>query len=269
MTIPLLSEWVANDSGEYDKQDCELKAFKRLAVRLKACFPRLPVCILADGLYANVALMDICQSYEWQFIVVFKDGNLPSVWEEVKSLIPLEKNNTCEQIVGDSTYWYTYRYQWIKDIEYQKHKIHWIKCTKEDLLRKTGEKKTNDFVFLTSMNVDRQNVASILKAGRARWSIEDHFNTQKNRGGELHHKFNRINFDAVKNWHNIRQLACLKIEFVEYTAQIKTLMNENSKKMTLKEIWENLNALLVMNSVEEVIVEFEHWSKYKRQVRLE
>ena len=31
----------------------------------------------------------------------------------------------------------------------------------------------------------------------SRWSIEDHFNTQKNRGGKLHHKFNRNNFNAI------------------------------------------------------------------------
>ena len=43
MVIPLLSEWIANDGEKYDKQDCELKAFKRMAVRLKKYFPRLNI----------------------------------------------------------------------------------------------------------------------------------------------------------------------------------------------------------------------------------
>jgi hypothetical protein len=90
MTVPLMTEWIANDDNEqYDKQDCESKAFKRMAVRLKKYFPRLGVCILADGLYSNVSIMNICQEYGWKFITVFKDGNLPSVWEEVNSLLPL------------------------------------------------------------------------------------------------------------------------------------------------------------------------------------
>ena len=268
MSIPLMSEWVANDGQQYDKQDCELKAFKRLAVRMKNYFPRLPICILADGLYTNVALMDICKQYQWQFIVVFKDGNLPSVWEEVNSLLPLERNNTSQQTSCDSTWWYANHYQWVNDIEYQKHNIHWVKCACENQHRKTGEKKNNKFVFLTSMKVERQNVVSILSAGRARWNIEDHFNTQKNRGGELHHKFNRVNFNAVKNWHNIRQLATLIGELVEFSAEMQSLKNQ-IPKMTWKEIWENLNSLLIMCPIEEVIVEFEHCSSAKRQVRLE
>ena len=59
-SIPVLSEWIANEGQDYDKQDCELKAFKRLSVRLKKYFPRLNICILADGLYSNVSLMEIC-----------------------------------------------------------------------------------------------------------------------------------------------------------------------------------------------------------------
>ena len=137
MSIPLMSEWVANDGQQYDKQDCELKTFKRLAVRLKDCLPRLLVCILVGGLYTN----DICKQNQWQFIVVFKEGNLPIVWEEVNSLLPLEKNNAFEQTSCDSTWWYTNHYQWVKDIEYQKYKIQWVKCTCENLHRETSEKK--------------------------------------------------------------------------------------------------------------------------------
>jgi len=44
--ISLATEWIVNDNDKlYDKQDCELKAFKRLAEKLKNLFPRLPVCI--------------------------------------------------------------------------------------------------------------------------------------------------------------------------------------------------------------------------------
>ena len=105
---------------------------------------------MADGLYSNVSLMNICRDQGWQFITVFKDGNLPSVWSEVESLLPLSGGaDSLQKQFCDSTHWITHHYRWIKDIEYQKHSI-----------------------------------SSILMAGRARWSIEDHFNTQKNRGGK-------------------------------------------------------------------------------------
>ena len=51
-SISLMSEWIENPADQvYDKQDCERKAFTRLATHLKQAFPRLPILILADGLY--------------------------------------------------------------------------------------------------------------------------------------------------------------------------------------------------------------------------
>jgi len=53
LTIPLLSEFLSYGKGDPDdhKQDCEQKAFKRLAERLKEYFKRLPILLLLDGLY--------------------------------------------------------------------------------------------------------------------------------------------------------------------------------------------------------------------------
>jgi len=269
MTIPLMSEWIANDGQKYDKQDCEMKAFKRLAVRLKTFFPRLNICIVADGLYSNITIMNICRDYGWKFITVFKDGNLPSVWQEVNSLLKLaDAADEWQKHNLNSTHWIMRNYRWIKDIEYQKHNIHWVECVQETKHRITGEENANRFVFLTNLDVNLFNVEKILMAGRARWYIEDLFNTQKNRDGNFHHKFNRNNFNAIKNWHSIRQLAYMIGEFIKHLPELLQLKKENAK-MTWKELWENLNALLTMCTVEEVMIEFEQWRCSRRQVRLE
>lgn len=269
MTIPLMSEWIANDEQVYDKQDCESKAFKRMAERLKKYFPRLNVCILADGLYSNVSIMNICSEYGWKFITVFKDGNLKSVWEEVNSLLPLSGGaESCQEHGSNGTYWFTRSFRWIKNLEYQKHNIHWIECVQETVHKKTGEKgDTNRFVFLTNMEVKPDNIADILMAGRARWLIEDHFNTQKNRGGMLHHKFCRNNFNAIKNWHNARQLAFLIKELVKHSKEIQEL--RKSKELTWKELWKIINGYLYFCSVNQIMEQFEDWSKSPRQIRLE
>ena len=51
MVIPLMSEFLDYQQGdtEQNKQDCELRAFHRLAERIKKAFPRLPVMLLLDG----------------------------------------------------------------------------------------------------------------------------------------------------------------------------------------------------------------------------
>jgi len=234
---------------------------------LKKFFSRLPICLLVDGLYTNVALMDVCKQNQWKFITVLKDGNLPSVREEVESLLPLAKN-TQEQIVCDPNYWYTYTYNWIKDLDYKKHDINWMECIVEKQHRESKETEIKRFVYLTNLDVNKDSVAGLIKAGRARWCIEDHFNTQKNRGHVLHHKFSRINFNAIKCWHHARQLACLIGELVEYSQEIRQIFKEISI-MTFEELWKNLASILTYNQVDEVVAEFEHWSKSRRQVRLE
>ncbi|MEW6663288.1 MAG: hypothetical protein ACOY9Y_05410, partial [Bacillota bacterium] len=55
------------------KQDCELKAFHRLAKRLKHQFPKLPLTLLLDGLYANGPVMAVCRKNKWDFMIVLKD----------------------------------------------------------------------------------------------------------------------------------------------------------------------------------------------------
>lgn len=77
-TIPLLAEFCENDvdAEAATKQDCELKAFYRLAARLKTAFPRTPFCLLLEGLYPNGPLMARCLQYGWDFLIVLQDGNL-------------------------------------------------------------------------------------------------------------------------------------------------------------------------------------------------
>ncbi|MDT8389530.1 MAG: hypothetical protein RRC34_03370 [Lentisphaeria bacterium] len=60
LALSPLSEFIENGGEEYDKQDCELKGFYRMALELKRQFPRLPVCLLLDSLYANETLLNIC-----------------------------------------------------------------------------------------------------------------------------------------------------------------------------------------------------------------
>ena len=55
-----MSEFLSYTEGDQasSKQDCELKAFKRLAEKIKKRFPRLPIQILLDGLYPNGPVME-------------------------------------------------------------------------------------------------------------------------------------------------------------------------------------------------------------------
>ena len=117
MVIPLLSEFLEYAKGDTDnnKQDCEQRAFHRLSERLKALFPRLPLLLLLDGLYANGPVMQRCRHYNWQFMIVLKDNELPSVWEEFNALAPLQPEQRLKRAWGDRRQ----RFFWVNAIDYE------------------------------------------------------------------------------------------------------------------------------------------------------
>ncbi|MBM3298924.1 MAG: transposase family protein [Deltaproteobacteria bacterium] len=90
--IPLFTEFVEN-TGDDSKQDCELKAFYRIAEKIKAHFPRLPVTVSIDGLFAGGPVFRVCRELGWKFMVVLKDGSLPTVNQEFESLRALQPEN--------------------------------------------------------------------------------------------------------------------------------------------------------------------------------
>ncbi len=115
LVIPLLSEFLEYAKGDTqaDKQDCELRAFARLSERLKALFPRLPILLLLDGLYANGPVMQRCRQYHWQFMIVLKDKNLPTVWEEFHALHAVQPDG-CQRDWGTRRQ----RFSWVNGIDY-------------------------------------------------------------------------------------------------------------------------------------------------------
>ncbi len=72
----------------------------RLAERLKAEFPRLPICLSLDSLFAGGPTMSICEENNWKFMIVHKDGDIPFVHNEFESLLPLTPENHFTFLTG-------------------------------------------------------------------------------------------------------------------------------------------------------------------------
>jgi len=89
----IMTEFVENPGENPTKQDCELKAFYRLAARLKKRFPRLPICLQLDGLFAGGPTFALCKKYRWKYLVVLQEDDLSSVHEEFEALLSLAPEN--------------------------------------------------------------------------------------------------------------------------------------------------------------------------------
>lgn len=229
-SISLATEWVENPQGKYDKQDCELKAFVRLAEKLKKDFPRLPICIGGDGLYPNQTFFRICGENGWEFIVSFKDGNLQSVWEEVRALKELSEENRRQITISEGGKKTVRTYTWINDIGYQCFILNWSECIEE------SDGKATKFVFVSSLKADWFIVTEITEAGRRRWKIENGgFDIQKNHGYGLGHKYSRVSLPAAKNYYQCMQIAHMINQLSELSSLFTPLLKG---KMTVKHLWE-------------------------------
>ncbi len=256
LAISLASEFVENLPGrDFDKQDCEQKAFARLAAKIKKDFPRLPICLLADGLYPNQTVFDICRKNNWRFIITLKDKVLRTFQEEVGLLKPTLKSQTV--IVPDKNYRITQEYSYLNNIEYNNNTYSWLSCLEIQIHKKSKLTRKNQFVYITDIELNRENIIETGKSGRLRWKIENQgFNTQKNSGYELEHKYSRSNYNAMQNYYLILQIAHLINQLVERSKTIKILLAVHSKT-TIKNLWSILSGYLrfIQHEINEIYLE--------------
>jgi hypothetical protein len=251
----LATEWIENPMGDYDKQDCERNAFVRLAAKLKKKYPRLPVCILADGLYPYQNAFKICGENDWKFIFVLQDGSLKTVQEELTLTRRQKPQVTCYTAQKGCQITEEYRYE--TGIEYkEKYTLNWvqfieIKASINSMAETTKQKITN-FEYLTNIVLDRENVRTVGYAGRLRWKIENEgFNTQKNGGYELKHKYSRKSYNKLKNYYTLLQIAHAINQLIEKGKIITDILKLRGKE-TIKNLWTKLKSYML--SKEPVII---------------
>jgi hypothetical protein len=215
----LMTEFIENPSQHPTKQDCELKAFYRLADRLKQRFPRLPICLLLDGLFAGGPTFSICQQYRWKYLVVLREDDLPSVQAEFNALLDYSPQHHLRFQPADQ-YQTVQGFDWVNDIQYvdsenNPHTVAVIRCleTKPD---PKVELKTTRFKWITNFRVKSTNVIELSnQGGRLRWKIENEgFNVQKNGGYALEHIFTHHPVSA-KVFYLLLQLAHTLAQLIE------------------------------------------------------
>jgi len=221
----LMTEFIENPEYKATKQDCELKAFYRLAGRLKTRFPRLPILLSMDGLFAGGPTFDLCRRCGWKFMIVLKDDDLSSVNEEFDALSKLQPENRLAWRTGKEAQ-IRQVFRWADDITYtdslkKEHTLSAIECleTKPD---KEGQKKTTKFKWVTNCHVSCKNVTTLSNdGGRMRWKIENEgFNVQKKGGYELEHAYTN-NPNSAKVFYLLLQIAHLLAQLLYKATLLK------------------------------------------------
>ena len=214
IVISLDSEFVENEKEDVEKQDCEIKAFYRMAKRIKKEYPKLPIIISGDALYACEPVITTCKENKWEYILRLKEERLKLLGEEIKCI---EKAENQEEI----KYWNNLKYGEVK-------------TEKEANVIKYYEKKKEiitEFMWITSFKITEKNKKELVYYGRQRWKIENEgFNMQKNGTFDIEHIYS-MNYNAMK----------VHYFFIQFAHTIRQLLEKGLKyvkelKMSIKEV---------------------------------
>ena len=185
---------------EYNKEDCELKAFYRLEKILKERFPRLAICILLDSLYANQNVLKICEKNQWGYFITLKSGSLPSLYEAALGKVESGSCLPPQSIDHRPEKGVYQRISWVLNMKHEGNHFHVLFC-EETRITKDGIDKST-FVWLTDTRPNKNNAAQLAKEARCRWVVEEMFNIQKNGGYELDYQ-NLNNIQTFSKLHHI------------------------------------------------------------------
>lgn len=213
-------------SQEQFKQDCELKALRRLLAGLRAEFPQVRLCLNGDSLYACGAGFAVAEDYRCDFIYVFKPGRLPAVWKDFQGLLGLCPDQCLERVTPQGT---RQVYRWIKDLRYtdsagRDWSFHAIHCRET-----TADGEPTEWSWVTSLEVSRETVIDVAtQGGRERWRTENEgFNTQKNSGLNLEHAYSHT---CWASYYFLLQIAHLLLQLVEKGSLLRHLAQEQGKR---------------------------------------
>lgn len=215
IVISIDSEFVENEDENVEKQDCEIRAFYRMAERMKKEHPRLPIIISGDALYACEPVIEVCKEKGWQYILRLKEERLKLLGEEINSI---------EEAEGEETiikYWNELKYGEVR-IEKQANVLKYYD---------KKEEKTTEFIWITSFKITERNKEELVYFGRQRWKIENEgFNMQKNGTFDIEHIYS-MNYNAMKAHYF----------FIQFAHTIRQLLEKGLKyivglKMSIKEV---------------------------------
>lgn len=211
----IASDFIENEKGNPTKQDCERNAFKRLAQSLKRMFPRLPICILGDSLYACESVFEVCKANNWEFLIRFKDGSIPTLAKDFNAFVDIGESE--EDVIIEAQLYKrkpevsaTHRMKWVNDMDYNGYSV-----TILGLEIEFPDKKWKEFQWISSQEITNKTAKEFADTGRKRWMIENEgFKVQKNHRYIITHA-NSLNYNAMKNHYLLTQLADILLQLYE------------------------------------------------------
>ncbi len=180
--FPLAPEPIAREDGS-QKNDCERNAAKRLLTHVRREHPHLKLLVVEDALASNGPHIELLRSLDMRFVLGVKPGDHRHLFEWVEATPGTRMFETVDA-AGVSR-----RYRYLNGAPLNEAhfdlEVNFLEC------RETRPgKKERRFSWVTDIEIAEANAEALMRAGRARWRIENEtFNTLKNQGYGFEHNY--------------------------------------------------------------------------------
>lgn len=187
--IPTCPEMIVKQDGS-TKNDCERNAAKRYPDDFRREHPHLKTIVIEDGLSSNAPHIRELQRHDLRYILGAKPDDHKYLFELVDEAV--KEGRVTEFHVSDPQKADRHHcFRFINNVPLNKSsedslRVNFLEYRETD---STGTVKKR-FSWVTDPEITRENAYQIMRAGRARWRIENEtFNTLKNQGYNLEHNY--------------------------------------------------------------------------------
>ncbi len=179
--FPLAPEPILRADGA-KKNDCERHAAKRLLRDVRREHPHLKLLVVEDALASNGPHIRLLEELNLRYVLGVKPGDHGELFHWVDAtaatrIVEMERDGS------------RFRFRFLNGVPLNEAnfdlEVNFLECWET---RPNG--RTLHFSWVTDLEVTAANAYDVMRAGRARWRIENEtFNTLKNQGDGFEHNF--------------------------------------------------------------------------------
>ena len=236
--IPVFPEMITKRDGA-NKNDCERNAARRFYEDFRREHPHLKVIVVEDALSSNAPHIFDLKRLNLRFILGAKPGDHQFLFEQVD--LAVEQGKVTE-----------FEYTDPNDPE----KIHYFRFINHVPLNQSNsdllvnfleywqvgkDGKITKFSWVTDLPITKENAFDIMRAGRARWKIENEtFNTLKNQGYNLGHNYGL----GEKNLSAVFTILMMLAFLLDQIQQMSCWLFQEAwkKEESKRSLWESIRA---------------------------
>ena len=183
--FPLFPEPITRQDGK-TKNDCESNAAKRLLPAIHNALSEMKFIVLQDAIGADAPNIGMIKNQGYSYIITVTADDQVSLYEEVQRRFCNGEGDEFEETGKDGV---TRGYRFINGVPLNKSNPD-VLVNYLDYWEVKDGKQIYSHQWITDIELTRENVNSVMRAGRARWKVENEtFNTLKNLGYNLEHNY--------------------------------------------------------------------------------